>query len=204
MSTLSTGLQIQQKIPGFMPNLFEVSIFGEDGSGNSSFPFTEYYTGADASKSSQYYCTAYELPAPALGFKRDPLSKKFYAEKYTIPETVSITWQENQELQVWKYHQDWLRCFYNRETDQFISGSSGKKRNAHITIQRYNSNQTDFLSTDLINTYTIKLAGLIPQSLPPLRGDWNQDASNSMGLAIKYYVDYVAILDPTDTFTGAQ
>ena len=116
----------------------------------------------------------------------------------------SITWQENQELQVWKYHQDWLRCFYNRETDQFISGSSGKKRNAHITIQRYNSNQTDFLSTDLINTYTIKLAGLIPQSLPPLRGDWNQDASNSMGLAIKYYVDYVAILDPTDTFTGAQ
>lgn len=211
MGTLDQGLQTQAKIPGFTPNLFEVSIFGEDTTNpdtNSPF-FTDFFTGGK--QGSVFYCTAYELPPPALGLKRDPLSKKFYVNKYNIPETVSITWQENTRLEVWKYHNRWLRCFYNRETDKFVTAAKGKKRNAYIVIQNYvayydpSSGQQTAIPFDpsLRETFTIKLVGLVPQSIPSLKGDWNQDASNSMGLVIKYYVDYI-VITKSDGFEEAQ
>jgi hypothetical protein len=208
MATLDQGPQIQQTIPGFQPNLFEVAIFGESTLAPSSEPgsFQEEYTGS--LQPTLFYCTAYELPPPALTLKRDPLSKKFYVNKYSIPETVSITWQENANLDVWEYHNQWLRFFYKRELDQFISGTSGKKRNAHITVQKYKGRSSPYpdpLAPELTDLITIRLMGMIPQSLPPLHGDWNQDASNSMGLVIKYYVDYVAITTNADkNFQEAQ
>lgn len=218
MGILDQGLQIQQKIPGFQPNLFEVAIFGEDTvdpSGENSY-FEDSFTGA--TQPAIYYCTAYELPPPALALKRDPLSKAFYVDKYNINEVVSITWQENSNLDVWNYHQQWLCCFYNRETDQFVSGPGiegrgYKKRNACITIQQWYGNYGPFdtkaigaanaMDPVLGELYTINLIGLVPQSIPPLRGDWNQDASSSAALVIRYYVDYVSITNNSN-FEEAQ
>lgn len=209
MGTLSDGLIIQSKIPGFMPNLFEVSIFGEDTvspTDENKKAFTESYTGEV--EPTRFYCSSYDLPAPSLTAKRNPYDKTFYISKYSIPETISITWQENANMDVWRYHQSWLRCFYNRETDQYVVGSSGKKRNAYITIQQYAGFQDASLkspafSPELNEVITINLKGLIPLSVPPLHGDWNQDASSATSLAIKYTVDYVAITSEK-TFIGAQ
>ena len=207
MGTLSDGLQIQATIPGFMPNLFEVAIFGEDNKGSTSTAFLDSYTNTTGGTASKFYCISYELPAPALTLKRDPLNKQFYVSKYNIAETVSITWQENQKLEVWNYHQNWLRQFYLREKDWYISGHDGKKKNAHITVQQYvgyGAEEPSSLNPDLKDIFTIRLIGLIPQSIPPLHGDWNQDASNSMNLVIKYYVDYIAITQGDDNGTADQ
>jgi hypothetical protein len=215
MGTLSKGLSSYSKIPGFMPNLFEVSIFGEaTNSYNEQYniPFTEGgvmdYAKPTPSQIQKYYCSAYELPSPTLIAERNKLDKKAYIKKYSIPEIVSITWQENTYLDVWKYHQEWVRRFYNREKDVYVCGSSGKKRNAHILIQQYavtsKSIFDPYAEEDLMETYTIRLGGLIPQSTPVLRGDWNQDASNTTGLVIKYFVDYISITKNDKDFIGAQ
>jgi hypothetical protein len=217
MGTLDQGLQIQQKIPGFQPNLFEVAIFGENAPEPNISPgvgdiyFKDFYSGA--TQPATYYCTAYELPPPALALKRDPLSKAFYVDKYNTNEIVSITWQENSNLDVWNYHQQWMRSFYLREKDRFVSKATGKKRNAHITIQQWYGNNGPFSAAKyakanaidpvLGELYTINLIGLVPQSIPPLRGDWNQDASASAGLVIRYYVDYISITN-NGTFEEAQ
>jgi len=142
--------------------------------------------------------------------KRDTLSKKHYVQKYNIPELVTITWQENATLDVWRYHQDWLRRFYNRETDMFVTTAAGKKRNAHILVQKYTDPLTAYsFDPKLTELITVRLIGLIPQSIPPLSGDWNQDSSNTAALSIKYYVDYIAIVQETAStseavFQGAQ
>jgi len=211
MGTLAAGLQAQSKIPGFMPNLFEVSIFGEDSTGQPSNSFKDAYVNTD--NAAVYYCLSYELPSPTFTFKRNPLNKDFYVTKYASPETVTINWQENQNLDVWKYHQEWLACFYNRAKDQFVSTPAGKKRNAHITVQQfagYDTKTTEGVVAtahpfdfDLQELITIKLIGLVPQSIPSLKGDWNSDASASAPLSIKYYVDYIAITKGT-SFYEAQ
>ncbi len=212
MGTLSTGLSTYSKIPGFMPNLFEVSLFGEavgsvsDGS-NIFFEEKGKHLGV-SNQAQKYYCSAYELPAPSLTIERNKLDKTTYVKKYSTPETVSITWQENIHLDVWNYHQNWFRYFYNREKDVYVCGSYGKKRNAHILIQQYPgswaSNYNPYAEKDLEETYTIRLIGLVPQAIPSLRGDWNQDAGNSTGLVIKYFVDYISITKNDKDFVGAQ
>jgi len=62
MGTLDTGLQVQAQIPGFLPNLFEVSLFGESSTspGTDDSYFSEEYTGDN--QPTKFYCTAYNLP----------------------------------------------------------------------------------------------------------------------------------------------
>ena len=192
-----------------MPNLFEVCIFGESDVPSPDDPiFVDTYSGA--TQPTIYYCSAYEIPAPGLGLKRDPLTKRFYVDKYNLQDTMSITWQENNNLEVWGYHQKWFYNFYDRSKDRYVSSAAGKKRNAQILIQQYKESDrpssltsASTVEPELQEIYTINLVGLVPQSLPPLHGDWNQDASNSLGLVIRYYVDYISI-NYKGSFLGAQ
>lgn len=206
MGTLADNLRIQSQIPGYMPNLFEVSLFGADtATEDDKISFQDSYS--KDTQSAKFYCSTYDIPPPSLTSKRDPLTKKTYITKYTSPELISITWQENQSLEVWAYHQNWMRYFYNRENDQYVRGTAGKKRNAQIVIQQYSGygpeNKQDVFNPELGELITINLQGLVPQNIPALHGDWNQDASNSVGLTIKYTVDYIAIIKSA-VFSGAQ
>ena len=226
MSTLRAEITTQTHFAGFAPNLFEVSLFGEDSTDptnkvdiadkeslsmdNMTFEFPN-----GTKNVSRFFCTAYELPAPALSFKQDPYTKKHYVEKYAIPEQVTITWQEDRNLSVWNYHKNWFDCFYNRSTDVFRVGFKGKKRTAHILIQRYpglSANggtpalPTNMIEgTDLKELLTIRLIGLVPKSIPPLKGSWSDDAEKgTLNIVISYSVDYIAITqDGDNSFLGA-
>jgi hypothetical protein len=191
MGTLSSKLLEQFSIPGFAPNLFEVEFHFLDGSPDTSIDGT-------------LYCTGYELPPPSIDIKQNPLTKSHYIEKYTIPEIVSITWQEDSSLRVWRYHQGWLNSIYDRGYDVFLTGKRGpnKKRQALITIQQYSAGSG--LSSELQTSFQIWLKGLIPKSIPAFRGEWNSDTERgSSGLTIQYFVDFIQIkgIEPVGTGT---
>ena len=215
MGTLSDGVRTQSRFTGFAPNLFEVNLFGEDSSDNTltldvnqkllNF-VTNQGTGSDAAK---FYCTAYELPPPSIALKQDPYTKKHYPEKYAMAETVTITWQEDRDLSVWWYHKNWLDCYYSRGTDVYKVGAAGKKRNAHILVQSYPAVNglmpTAMSEANLPELLTVRLVGLVPKSIPPLRGSWSDDAEKgTLNITIQYSVDYFAITtDDGKTYKGS-
>ncbi len=190
MGTLSNKLLDQLNIPGFSPNLFEVEFQFLDGSPDPSIDGT-------------LYCTGYELPPPSMDIKQNPLTKSHYIEKYTIPEVVSITWQEDASLRVWRYHQSWLNTIYDRGYDVFLTGKRGmnKKRQAMITIQQFSAKPG--LTSELTPSYQLLLKGLLPKSIPAFRGEWSSDAERgSTGLTIQYFVDFIQIKGAESVGTG--
>ena len=92
---------------------------------------------------------------------------------------------ENENLDVWKYHQAWLECFYNRERDQFVAGAIGKKRYAKIVFQKQEV-VNGILNSK--NMYSIELFGLTPQRNIALRGSWS-DSLNWPKYPVKYNLD---------------
>jgi hypothetical protein len=188
MGMISNKLLDQMSIKGFAPNLFEVEFRLKDGTPDPSSP------------DGTLYCTGYELPPPSVDIKQNPLTKEHYVEKYTIPEIVSVTWQEDSSLAVWRYHQDWMNSIYNRGYDVFITGArrANKKRQICITIQRFTADRSK-LNSDLENSYQIILKGVLPKSIPAFRGEWNSDAERgSTGLTMQYFVDFIKIIGYDD------
>lgn len=189
MGTISSRIMDQMNISGFAPNLFEVRFYKEDGAEDPLCP--------DGS----LFCTGYELPPPSIDIKQNPLTKKHYVEKYTIPEVVSITWQESSSLAVWKYHQNWMNTIYDRGYDVFLTGArrADKKRQIRIYIQRFAGDRTGF-NSELDTMYQIVLKGVLPKAIPAFRGEWNSDAERgSTGLTIQYFVDFVKIVEADGT-----
>lgn len=181
MSNLISVPTLLTTITPHSPNLFEVKVF--QGYNTNGAPIE--------SPEALLYCSDFELPVGELVFERHPYLKKHFIEKVTLANEVTISWAENENLDVWKYHQAWINCFYNRQSDQFVAGPAGKKRYAEIAFQKQEMVGGKVVFTDL---YSIKLYGLTPQRNLTLRGSWN-DSLNWPKYPLKYKVDTIAITE---------
>lgn len=64
---------------------------------------------------------------PSLSLERNKVTKKFQVsstEPYKYPNTLSITYRENDLWSVYKFHNDWISLIFNKDKDAFNSKSS--------------------------------------------------------------------------------
>lgn len=60
----------------------------------------------------------------SLGLTRNAVTKKFQLNAnnpYTWSDSLTITWRESDTWKVKKYHEDWLKLFYDKKSDCFLS-----------------------------------------------------------------------------------
>ena len=187
MSTLLINELIERgRITPFAGNTFNVVMFGRDEpTRDEAMEFEKVHL----------RCSRVQIGSPSLRFtNRHPLSRQQLIEGVEFVDTVSITWLEDQWMNVWNYHRAWFTYFYDRERDQFRSGLYGKKRIAEIYIQEIR----DESSTNVPNTregeagtvqHFLALEGLMPTSLPDLSLGWGNDSSQSTEVEMTYRID---------------
>jgi len=168
--------------------MFNVGIFGRDQSTQSEELEFER---------ANLRCSSISIGSPELQFgDRHPLTKQHLIEGMSLIDTISITWLEDQLLNVWNYHRTWMSYFYDRERDQFRSGARGKRRVAEVFLQE----MLDKQSTDTPNAregqagatqHFLILDGLIPTKLPDFSLGWSNDDSSSMEIELTYRVDSI-------------
>lgn len=80
----------------------------------------------------------------SLRLTRNAVTKKFQLNAnnpYTWSDSLTITWRESDTWKVKKYHEDWLKLFYNKNDDCFISypTNSSDKYRGHSVDSLYRS-----------------------------------------------------------------
>jgi hypothetical protein len=126
--------------------------------------------------------TALSFETGSLEAERHPLLRKFVVKNYQWENTVSITWKEDSNLTVWKYHKDWLNNFYNKTNDTYKTTSNGKKKNVTIVIQKNDGT--------LATLGTLSFIGMIPSSPIELALGWEMSSETASTRQISYNYDY--------------
>jgi hypothetical protein len=165
------GIVYLQRLQALAPNLFEVFFF-------------------DSLTNAGLYCKSIKIPAYNMTLERHAFTRRFFLKEFKLPEQITITWLEDSNLSVWRYHTNWLKCFYTPETDTYISGSAGKKRDAAAVLQRF-TDQDGNGDRHLIDNFKFALEGLVPLTNTDLEFGWDKDSSNNE-ITISYTVDRIA------------
>jgi hypothetical protein len=174
---ITRNLAFLQKFDAFSPNLFEIRVF-------------------DQVQISRFYCVNFRMASPSIELERHPLSKRFFIKSYKEVDTVDITWNEDRALSVWRFHNEWLTNFYDRATDSFKTGATGKKKDAIVVVQQFedvNMNTDsdarhtvgDYKLTDI---HKLRLEGLSPENPPGLELGWDKSSENHQ-VTITYKID---------------
>lgn len=174
-----------QQFEPLSPNLFQVEFFRSSGD-PKSFDFDN----PTFQKDTILYCVGFELPMNTFSFERNFYSKKHLMKDVKLSGEVTISWVEDADLSVWRFHQQWFSNYYNRSTDTFVPEATGKKLQAQITYQQFNTQDNKKV---IIGSHLINLYGLTPITPFPLRGGWNEQA-DWKPIPIKYQVDDVEII----------
>lgn len=121
-----------------------------------------------------------DLDGESLTLQRNPVTKQFSlagkGESYKLVSELKITWRESDIWFVKKYHENWLSRFYNRDTDQYISGTEGKARNFLITLP--SSSKSDL---------RLLLTGVYPKDTGGVNLQWGPSGS-IVTHSLNYYV----------------
>jgi hypothetical protein len=160
--TASTGTLTQLTTvwdPAYQ-NLFSIAIEGSDLDGYEL-----------------YHAKGINILGAKLQLKRNAVTKLFAMEKYNRSDTVTIQWRESSTFTVRRFHQDWLKKFYDESTDHYISYDS--KAAATAALMR---NMTVYLQ----GGYQLKLQGMTPQFVPDLQLTW--DSPSNVEYSVTYNV----------------
>lgn len=159
-------------------NLFEVRIVDN----GSEFDIRQYAI---------LHCSKVRFAGSGVEFSRNKTTRKFQLESYQPADEVTITWRENKNLDVRRYHEEWQSLFYNREQDHFISTGAKIAADARkkllkrfaIAIQASPS-KMDYTTEDFPTTRVLILEDVLPPMLPDLELDW------ANGNAVEYSMTY--------------
>ena len=159
----------------FAPNVMEVTTF-------SSVQQDESNQDPNSNKI-KFYCKSFTMSSPSLDLERHPYTRNFLVKSYKPADDLTIDWREDANLSVWRFHEQWMEKFYNKNTDSYVTTANGKKKNATIVFYSLNSNSTQTIK------HTFNFYGLILTSLPSFEGGWEKDSS-SVVRQITYKMDY--------------
>jgi hypothetical protein len=99
----------------------------------------------------------------------------------TLGSTCSITWVENADKQIERYHQDWMRHWYKRETDALVVGKAGKYRTLKVYPFKYRStyrDDTPYIDDVVaVTMYEIIITNLVPIDIKNIEYDMNEPGS---------------------------
>lgn len=159
-------------------NLFEVRIADEP-------------SGFDVRQYALLHCTKVRFPGSGVEFTRNKTTRNFQVEGYQPADEVTITWREDKNYSVRKYHEKWQSLFYDRQNNHYISsgatrrseGSRDRQKTFLIAIQ--SSQQIpENAGEEPVTDRVLVLEGVLPPVLPELDLDW------SRGDGIEYTLTY--------------
>ena len=126
---------------------------------------------------SSLHASSVSFAGAGITLKRHDTTKLFALDKYQRSDSVTISWREDSNFTVKKFHQAWLSNFYDEKNDHYISYDSKEKaKNALYKDIR----------VELPNNMEIKLNDVLPQKVPDLELSW--ESSNIITYNITYYV----------------
>lgn len=128
--------------------------------------------------------------SPTLTLERNIITKKFKvtsSETYKYPSTLSITWRENNNWDVRRFHQDWLNNIFNADKDAFksyeSSSDAAKKVYKNFKVifpEGNNSNYVLYLNNVILSNPTSALSfswgstgGIVTQKISYYVESWS-------------------------------
>jgi hypothetical protein len=176
MASLSDGISSLQQWKDFAPNLFEMTLFQNEGDSNNTIT------------NANFFCKGFKINGAGFDLERNYANKEFFVKNYKVADTLTIEWRENADLYIYDYHFDWVTSYYNRFGDYFEVGVN-PKRHATIQFQSIKETADKFtISTEFIPKFTLQFYGLIPVDLPELEGGWDR-TGESVNRSITYKFD---------------
>lgn len=168
--------EIYQFTPA-LNNLYTITLSGEGDSGLEKISLNKIAT---------YHATKVILPSEELELTRNSVTKNFALKEdgssYKWTDTLTITWRENKNWDVRRYHDAWLTLFYDKTKDCYKSAESEEEINA-----RYRTFTITFPEDSNNNTPRAICYDVIPKSVWPLNLEWNS-TSTPITYTIVYYV----------------
>ena len=98
-------------------NLYTVEIF------STSFLNEDVYDD-DMNDYVKYHAIDVKFDDETLNLERNSVTKNFQltqSDQYTWANSLKITWRESDDWKVKMYHENWVKKFYNKEEDCFMS-----------------------------------------------------------------------------------
>lgn len=158
-------------------NLFMVANFSEKG--NDSDAIKELYN-------AQFRVRNIKLPDLNFSFDIDKLTHIPVFSESEFNQDVTIEWFEDVYHSIWKYHEDWMRRWYDRTYNILRCGVAGKFRKLDLLAYHYKAT-SDSIFSDVVPEpiFVCTLGGLVPTSLPGQKYDYNNDGNDEF-LSISY------------------
>jgi hypothetical protein len=187
----------------FAPNFFElVDIKNTTADGKAVSELVENNSIQDY----RFRCVSFEIGGASISLERAP-NFDHIPKEFTRSSTLTVKWIETANLDIRRFHSNWMSNWYNKETDSWMIGSVGKKRTLEF---KYLSERPRLKATgaflewenDLVysnynkltedQAYTIKLIGAVPQGMYSLDFDWEKNSSSSV-ISFTYSIDDITI-----------
>ena len=146
-------------------NLFYAGNFLEVGSGSSSIK--EFYN-------AHYRIAGIQLPGISFDMETDKLTRIPIFKACNFEYKITIDWREDVYHSVQKYHEDWMRRWYDRVHDTLRCGVSGKFRSLDLIAYHYtaSSDLATFLEEPEIEPlFWYRIAGMVPISIDGMKFD---------------------------------
>lgn len=146
-------------------NLFYAGNFLEVGSGSNSIK--EFYN-------AHYRIAGIQLPGMSFDMETDKLTRIPMFKACNFEYKVTIDWREDVYHSVQKYHEDWMRRWYDRVHDTLRCGVSGKFRSLDLIAYHYtaSSDLATFLEEPEIEPlFWYRIAGMVPINIEGMKFD---------------------------------
>jgi hypothetical protein len=139
------------------------------------------------------HCTKVRFASSGVEFTRNKTTKKFQIESYQHADEITITWREDKNLSVRRYHEEWQAKFYDRYRDCFLSSgcvlaseARSKLLKKLTVVVQASPEKVDYSTEEFPTTRTLILEDVLPPLLPELELAW--DSGNGVEYTLTYKV----------------
>lgn len=155
-------------------NLYTVEIFSKtNGTGDKTTALNDYL---------KYHAVSFSFEDERLSLERHPVTKNFKvtSDPYTWANTFTLTWREQDDWLVRKFHENWLGLFYDKSRGVFkkVSNPDILYKDFHILFP---VSKTDGKSLRL------KLIDVLPANIGAISMQWGT-TGNVITRQLTYYV----------------
>jgi hypothetical protein len=188
-------------------NLFYAGNFLEIGSGSNSIK--EFYN-------AHYRIASIQLPGMSFDMETDKLTRIPMFKACNFEYKVTIDWREDVYHSVQKYHEDWMRRWYDRVHDTVRCGVSGKFRSLDLIAYHYTSSSdlANFIEVPEIEPlFWYRIAGMVPINIEGMKFDASNGKNDELysvqyicsKIDLRYNMNFLST-DPSlyDTATNAE
>lgn len=160
-------------------NLFMVANFIETSNGRQGSEIKQLYN-------AQFRVRSIKLPDLSFTVDIDKTTHVPVFSEASYNQEITIDWFEDVYHSIWKYHDDWMRRWYDKTFNVLRCGVAGKFRKLDLMAYHYKINSDSIFSSPAPEPiFLCKIGGMVPTSLPGQKYDYSNDGNDEL-LSITY------------------